>query len=464
MPAIPADPGPFGEPRYPGEGYPSEGYANDRYADEGFAGQGAARPPHTGYTESGQDAGYGGGDFREPYDPAADNDLDERYGWEDEDDEPLIRTKPGGPSRRRESHGNRGGGRPGRPARRRRMSAPLIAVLVLVVFLAGGGAVGYKFLRQYVIPPDYAGSGFGSVVVQVKQDQTATDVAQTLFRLGVVASPRAFVKAAEQSNRPTALQPGYYRLHKHMRALLAWDLLLTPSSRIQVKVAIPEGLRESQIIDRLSAKTGIRIQDYRAALANPGALGLPPYAKNRAEGYLFPATYPVEPKMTAVDVLRTMVRQFNAEANKIDLVDTARRVNLKPEEAIIVASLVQAEGGRVADFPKIARVIYNRLDTNMKLQLDSTVMYALHTFGILASDQQLKVQSPYNTYLRLGLPPGPIDSPGEAAIQAALHPAQGNWTFFVTVNPKTGRTVFTSSPAEFAKLRAELQRNLANGR
>jgi len=90
-------------------------------------------------------------------------------------------------------------------------------------------------------------------------------------------------------------------------------------------------------------------------------------------------------------------------------------------------------------------------------------MYALHTYGIMASSQQLNVNSPYNTYRHFGLPPGPIDSPGDAAIQAALHPAKGTWLYFVTVNPKTGLTKFTSDPNVFAQLKAQLQKNLGQG-
>src|SRR6202021_1484423 len=112
-------------------------------------------------------------------------------------------------------------------------------------------------------------------------------------------------------------------------------------------------------------------------------------------------------------------------------------------QVIVVASLAQAEGGKVSDFPKIARVIYNRLHAGMKLQFDSTVLYGLHAYGTRASSQQLNSNSPYNTYKYAGLPPGPIDSPGDAAIRAALHPAAGNWLYFVTVNPKTKQTDFT---------------------
>lgn len=382
---------------------------------------------------------------------ADEEDPQDAYGWADDDSGPIVPMDPAGRSRR-------GGGRPRRRGRRR--IAPLIALLVLAVFLSGGGIAGYHFLRAYVIPPDYSGPGYGTVVVQVKPGQTATDVASTLVRLGVIASTRAFVKAAEQSSRPTALEPGFYRLHRHMKAALAFDLLLAPGSRIQTKITIPEGLRVSQIIATLGAKSGLSAAAYQTVLAHPASLGLPSYAKNQPEGYLFPATYPVQPGMTASQVLRAMVTRFNSEAAKINLVAVAEKVNLTPSEAIIVASLVQAEGGRVSDFAKIARVIYNRLDSGMPLELDSTVMYALHTYGILATNQQLQVRSPYNTYLNTGLPPGPIDSPGDAAIQAALHPAVGDWLYFVTVNPHTGQTEFTASAARFAQLKAELERNL----
>jgi UPF0755 protein len=128
-----------------------------------------------------------------------------------------------------------------------------------------------------------------------------------------------------------------------------------------------------------------------------------------------------------------------------------------------MASLVQAEGGRLSDYPKIARVIYNRLAQRIPLELDSTVLYGLNTYGILATDQQLTSTSPYNTYRHMGLTPGPIDSPGASAIQAVLNPAPGNWIYFVTVNPKTKETLFTASQAQFEQFRAELEHNLAQG-
>ena len=109
-------------------------------------------------------------------------------------------------------------------------------------------------------------------------------------------------------------------------------------------------------------------------------------------------------------------------------------------------------------------MIYNRLNQGMKLQLDSTVFFAMGKFGIQATDQDLRTNSPYNTYLHTGLPPTPIDSPGAAAIKAALHPAHGKFLYFVTVDPKKKITKFTASATVFEQLRAELAQNLAKGR
>jgi UPF0755 protein len=169
------------------------------------------------------------------------------------------------------------------------------------------------------------------------------------------------------------------------------------------------------------------------------------------------------PHETALGVLIAMVQRFDQEAAILNLPAAAKQVHLTESQVITMASLVQAEGGRLSDYPKIARVIYNRLAQGIPLQLDSTVLYGLNTYGIIASDQQLTSTSPYNTYKYKGLTPGPIDSPGAAAIQAVLNPAAGNWIYFVTVDPKTGLTLFTASEAQFEQYRAELEHNLGQG-
>ena len=359
---------------------------------------------------------------------------------------------------------SRGGGRGGRrPRRRFRWIAPLAALLVIVIPLAVGGVYLYSLYMGKYHPADYAGEGTGSVVVQVTSGDTPTSLAPKLVQLGVVASSRAFVLAAEHSTNPAGLLPGFYGMHKQMKASLAYALLLNPKDLVQVTVTIPEGWRLSQIMSWLGAKSGIPASAYAAALKDPASLRLPSYANGKPEGYLFPATYEVLPHETALGVLKGMVQRFDQEAAAVNLPAGAKRVGLSQGQVIAMASLVQAEGGRLSDYPKIARVIYNRLRQGIPLELDSTVLYGLHTYGILANDQQLNSTSPYNTYRHKGLTPGPIDSPGNAAIQAVLHPASGNWLYFVTVNPKTGETLFTSSQTQFEQFRQELQRNLGQG-
>lgn len=365
---------------------------------------------------------------------------------------------------RREGGGGGRGGRGGRRSRRRfRWIAPLAALLVIVVPLAVGGIYAYSLYMNKYHPADYSGDGTGSVEVQVVSGETPTGLAPELVKLGVVASTRAFVLAAEHSANPDGLRPGFYGMRKHMQASLAYALLLDPKNLVQVTVTIPEGWRLSQTAAWLGKKSGIPASEYAKALKDPASLGLPAYANGRPEGYLFPATYQVQPHETALGVLRGMVQRFDAEAATVNLTAAAKRVGLKEGQVIIMASLVQAEGGRLTDYPKIARVIFNRLGQGMPLQLDSTVLYGLNKYGIIASDAELSSPSPYNTYKHTGLPPGPIDSPGNAAIEAVLHPAAGNWLYFVTVNPKTGETRFTSSLAQFEQFRQELQKHLGQG-
>jgi UPF0755 protein len=366
-------------------------------------------------------------------------------------------------ARRSASRGRERGGPRGPRRRRFRWIAPVAALLIILIPVAVGGAYAYSFYMSKYHPADYSGSGTGYVVVQVSAGDTPTSLGPKLQQLGVVASARAFVLAAEHSSAPGGLLPGFFGMHEHMEASLAYALLLNPKNLVQITVTIPEGWRLSQIVAWLGDKSGIAAGAYDQVLKNAAQLSLPGYAGGKPEGYLFPATYEVLPHETALGVLAGMVQRFEQEAAAVNLPAAARQVHLTQGQVIIMASLVQAEGGRLSDYPKIARVIYNRLAQGIPLQLDSTVLYGLNAYGILASDAQLTSDSPYNTYKHTGLPPGPIDNPGNAAIQAVLHPATGNWVYFVTVNPKTGETLFTSSAAQFQQYRAELEQNLGQG-
>jgi UPF0755 protein len=375
-------------------------------------------------------------------------------GYEDADDRPRRgrRGRDDGPG------GGRGGGGwdhdDGTPRRRStiRRLAPWIALLVILTPILIGALYVYHLYENKYHPADYAGPGTGSVTVQVNSGDTAFSLGPRLQSLGVVASARAFELAAEQTTSttgtttgtPPGLEAGFYKLHMHMQASLAWAALLNTKNRIQLTVTIPEGKRASQVVLILAKETSIPASKFQAVINDPAQLGLPSYAKGKVEGYLFPATYTIQPNETAAQILKAMVQRYGIEAQAINISSAAHAVHLSPSQVIIEASLAQAEGGSVADYPKIARVIANRLAIGMHLQFDSTVLYGLGKYAVSATIAETRTPGPYNTYLNAGLPVGPICNPGNAAIQAVLHPASGNWLYFLT--KPGGASEFSTTP------------------
>jgi peptidoglycan lytic transglycosylase G len=335
-----------------------------------------------------------------------------------------------------------------------------VAVLVALAILAGAGAFallkGRAWIADLVSPPeDYTGSGTTPlVVVEVHKGDTATDIADSLFAKDVVKSTEAFTDAAREDSESKLIQVGRYRLRQHLPAKAALAALLDDSNRLVGQpVTLPEGLTVKEIIARLADHTRFSSASLNTALSR---VELPSYANGNPEGYLFPATYNVTHRTTPVSLFTAMVTRFDQEASAQHLAAKADAMRRTPGEIITVASLVQAEARRAQDFPKVARVVYNRLDRGMRLELDSTVHYAVGKDGSVSTTRaDRQVDSPYNTYRYAGLPPGPIDAPGEQAIKAALNPAQGSWLYFVTVNTDTGETKFATTFAEHQKNVAE---------
>ncbi len=339
---------------------------------------------------------------------------------------------------------------------RRRWGRGCLPVLVVLAVLLGGGWFGGRWAYDQLSArlgsaPDYSGAGTGSVLYEVKSGASSTDIARELKAKGVVKSVDAFIEAARQSEKSRNIQVGYYQLRKQMQASQAVALLVDPKNLVQNLVVVPEGARVDQITETIVARTDITKKAVVAALKDPKAIGLPPEAKGNPEGFLYPATYSVPPKQTAVGLISQMVAKTVQAEKSLDLATQARKVGLTPLQVMTVASILEYEADNSEDYPKVARVLYNRLDKGMKLQLDSTVSYISKRKGdVFTTAEERASTSPYNTYVHTGLPPGPIGSPGEATIKAALNPAKGTWLYFVPdYEAKTTR--FSTTYAEHVK-------------
>ena len=210
----------------------------------------------------------------------------------------------------------------------------------------------------------------------MQDGDTLSDIARTLVKADVVASIGPFVNAAEANANAVGIQPGVYGMRLQMSGQAALDLLLDPKARLLSRVTLPEGLTVQRTLARLAEQTGKPIEEFQAAAADTASLGLPAYANGSLEGFLFPATYDVEPDTAPADILRQMVARGVQAMDELQIPEDQRLTVLTK------ASIVQAEAGSVEDMGKVARVLDNRLADGMPLQLDTTVNYANGKSGI----------------------------------------------------------------------------------
>ncbi|MET9950109.1 endolytic transglycosylase MltG [Streptomyces sp. NPDC006339] len=220
-----------------------------------------------------------------------------------------------------------------------------------------------------------------------------------------------------------------------------------PAPEKQRTLLIPEGWRGGEVYAAVDRSLGLPAGTARRVAQAPATgLALPPAAGGNPEGYLFPATYPVRKTTTPEALLRYMVDTAGKRFGTARIAEGARRHGMSVHQTVIIASIVQAEADTPEDMGKVARVVYNRLAKGMPLQMDSTINYALGRDTVDTTHQDTRIDSPYNTYERGGLPPSPIGNPGEQAMSAAVDPAPGDWLYFVTVRP--GDTRFTADYSE----------------
>jgi UPF0755 protein len=346
-----------------------------------------------------------------------------------------------------------------RPKRRR---ASRFAPFVALALILGLVVVSYKIVSSVstrFATPDYSGSGAGFTRVKVSPGDGASDVAAAMVRAGVVKSSRAFITAAEDSGRASDIQAGVYRVPLHASGKAAMAAILDPANRLVSEVTIPEGYTEKQVITLLAGKTGLPVAELRAAAGRISNLGLPEgLSPKTAEGFLYPSTYEFDPDQSADQVVQQLAAQFGAEYRKLGFAAAAKALRLTPYQALIIASLIESEAKFAEDRSKVARVILNRMAKGTPIGIDAANRYGVALTGKDPNSVTYTEDSPYNVRTHPGLPPTPVSNPGAASLQAAIHPAAGNWLYYVVADA-AGHHIFTADEKAWSAAVAKCKAN-----
>jgi UPF0755 protein len=337
----------------------------------------------------------------------------------------------------------RRGPRPPRAGNYRRRRIVALALTLVGLLLAW-------FLIALFQP--FKGDGEGEVRVTIPQGASLGEIADLLEQKGVVSSSSFFQLRARLAGRSGNLKPGNYTLARDMSFIAALDRLEQGLPPDVVQVTIPEGLSRTEVAPLVKRLDGSYLKQTRR---NP-ALDPRDYQARNAkslEGFLFPATYELKKGQPVRKLVDQQLAAFKRNFDQVGL-RYARSKNLTPYDVLIIASLVEREAAVAKERPIIASVIYNRLRTGLRLDIDATTRFATGNWKRPLRVSELQDPSPYNTRVHPGLPPGPIGSPGLAAMKAAAHPAKTNYLFYVA-------DVCGGGKHRFAATDAQHQRNVA---
>jgi UPF0755 protein len=334
----------------------------------------------------------------------------------------------------------------------RRMAAAALALAVLA------------FLWATFQP--FAGDGDDRVLILIPKKASAGEIGDLLDRKGVVPSAALFELRATLAGNRGDLKPGSYVLRKGMSYGDVIDRLVKGPSSVVVRILIPEGLSRSEIAP-LAKKAGIG-GDYLKASAEIGAIPFRKYGARRPpdslEGFLFPATYEFKRTGGVKTLVSQQVAAFRDRLATVSLSYT-RKKNLTVFDVVTIASMVEREAQVARERPLIAAVIYNRLREGQPLGIDATIRYETGNWTKPLTQSELASDSPYNTRTNAGLPPGPIGNPGLDSLEAAAHPAQVGYLYYVVKPGTCGEHAFSSTFDEFERdrQRYETAREAAGG-
>ena len=336
-----------------------------------------------------------------------------------------------------------------------RLAATSAAVILAGVLVVGGASYLGRQVGEAIESPEESQSPVAvepgiPVTVEIPPGASGQDIAAILAAQGVIRSSLEFEVAVRNAEAAQRLQAGTYQMTTLMDpADVVAQLVAGPGPDVY-RLTVIEGLRITEILDRLAESTPHEFEDFEKALlegeVSTSLRELPEEPSlTDWEGLLFPDTYEFARSASAASILQRMATTMEQKANSVDW-SSLEALGFTQYDGLIVASLIEAEAKVDPDRPLIASVIYNRLALGMPLEIDVTVLYALETRDISLFDKS--VDSPYNTYQVVGLPPTPIASPGLASLQAAAAPAETSFLYYVVSAAGDGSHAFAETLEE----------------
>lgn len=293
-----------------------------------------------------------------------------------------------------------------------------------------------------------------SVSVVVEEGDSLSSIADKLSEAGVVGSTTLFSLEARFKGTATDLRPGEYQIPASASNDEILSILSTGEEIPTYAVTLPEGLTMEQTAERVGEQTPVSEEEFLQAAEQTDYGYAFLEGAPSTEGFLFPETYEFEEGTTAREMVNRFLEQYMIETEGLDFAGAEERLGLSEYELVTIAAMVERESANDPERPTVASVIYNRIDDEMPLQIDATIQYALGENRELLSLEDTQVDSPYNTYLNQGLPPGPIASPSRGAIEATLDPAETDFVYYV-IRPGGGEHFFTNDYDEFLQAKAE---------
>jgi uncharacterized YceG family protein len=295
----------------------------------------------------------------------------------------------------------------------------------------------------------FHGEGTGEVAVAIPKGAGVSEIGDLLSKKGVIDDSTLFQIRVRLAGEASNLYSGRFTLAHNMSYGAAIDALSTPPVKRTVSVTIPEGYTRSQAA-QLVEEDGVP-GSYTKATVKSKYLNPAQYGGKGAkdlEGFLFPDTFELKPNAPVADLVQLQLQDFKRRIKGVNM-KYAKSKNLTVYDVLIIASMVEREAGVSSQYDDVASVIYNRLHEGMPLGIDATIRFATGNYTKPLTESELAIDSPYNSRTNVGLPPGPINSPGLEAIEAAAHPAKSDYLFYVTTPNACGKLTFAQTEAEF---------------